>query len=194
VLGVDERRIVVFRAIGCAAEVTRSAISSGFRSLMAGVAHSRTVRLTRANTKFGGGEETSMKWLALIVISTVGALAPGADKPESKRHVYLEEELYGVFNKPPADAKADWRPSTRMKADDTFTVIYPFAKKDMDGFFCSSDNADVRLYVWEDEKGLRVGVDTGKKGKGKKATAKVSWTVVEVNGREHQWSMDVVFE
>jgi hypothetical protein len=134
-----------------------------------------------------------MKWFALIVITTVGPLASAADKPEAKQHVYRANELHSAFA-PPLDAKADWRPSTRVKADDTLSFVYPFAKKDMDGFFCSSDNADVRLCVWEDEKGLRVGVDTGKKGKRKKATAKVSWTVVEVNGREHQWSMDVVFE
>ena len=134
-----------------------------------------------------------MKWLALTILLTVGALVSAEEKPEGKRHEYRADKLPSEFSPPPG-AKAGWQPMSRIKANDSLSFIYPFAKKDMDGFFCSSDNSDVRLYVWEDEKGLRVGVDTGETGKGKKATAKVSWKVIEVNGREHRWSMDVVFE
>ena len=134
-----------------------------------------------------------MSWMSLaLLIAATGLVVPG-DKPAAKQHEYRAEKLPSVF-RPPAGAKADWRPVAKVKANDSISFIYPFAKKDLDLFECSSDNIDVRLSIGEDEKGLRVSINTGETGKGKKATAKVAWRVIEVNGHEHRWSMDVVFE
>lgn len=139
-------------------------------------------------------EEVPMRWIALVLLTASGALVAAEDKPEGKQHEYRADALRNVFSAPP-NAPAGWKPVVRVKANDSISVIYPFALKDLDLFECSSDNADVRLSVAEDDKGVRVGIRSGDRtGGGKKGAARVSWRVVEVNGREHRWSTDVIFE
>jgi hypothetical protein len=134
-----------------------------------------------------------MRVLALGCLMASAVLAAADDDAAGKRHVYRAAELHKMFA-PPRGAKADWRPVVRVKANDQITIVYPFAKADLDAFRCSCDNGDVQLTLSDDERGVLVVIDTGGRGKGKKASAKVTWSVVEVNGREHRWSTDVVFE
>lgn len=134
-----------------------------------------------------------MRLLTFIAIIAAGALVRAGDPREGKEHEFQGNALLAA----PMGAKADWKPSARVKADDSIAVRYAIKWEDVELFECSSDNADVRVSIamTVDGKGVRVGIRSGDfRTPGKKATAKVAWKVYEVNGRLHFGSLDVVFE
>lgn len=128
--------------------------------------------------------------LALLLI--VGTLTAAEQKPESKRHDFRGDTLLTA----PPNAKPTWRPSARVPVNDSISVLYAIDMKDMELFECTSDNRDVRVSLAVDEKGkgIRVGIRSGERNAGKKASARVSWIISDLRGRTQRGYMDVVFE
>lgn len=129
-----------------------------------------------------------MRYFALALLLMSGVSALGEDRPQGKRHEYRGD----VDLAAPPDAKPDWRPSARVKVNDSVAILYKTPIQNVEIFECTSDSSDVRVSLSTDEKGtgLRVGVRSG----GKKASAKVTWVIHDLYGGTHHGRMDVVFE
>lgn len=125
----------------------------------------------------------------LLMVLLCGTLAFAQGGSTGKRHTYEAKNLFESFYRTADGKPIRGEPQTRIDLKDEIQIVYPLIANEMDLIEFTSNNSAIRIGLVPEEKRSIITIRPKEKG-----TAKLTWRIIEVTGREHQFTLNVTVE